>query len=248
MSNTSTVEWDNRSHNRNYNLYTEEYFGGSDAFIYIDGKRDNSIAHIQFSVQEQHKPIYGYGSRTFDDLAVGNRIVVGAMRIPVRNTENQTDFNSSYSYRQDEVIPRITVPEWVYSYKPEPKFNAPKSANEEVDRFSVVAKVQDALGLKPTGFIDNKTRRAISMYRKSNGMMMDMLIDNDILTRLKVDDYRYKSARKAWMYTDPELKEGLKVIERDIDLTYVAGNEKSVLVKTSDGVTGYVDAGAVSKV
>ena len=248
MSSPSSVVWDNRSHNRNYNLYTEEYFGGSDAFIYIDGQRDNSIAHIQFSIQEQHKPIYGYGSRTFDDLAVGNRIVVGAMRIPVRNTEDQDDFSLNPSYRVDEVIPRVTVPEWVYSYRPELKYNAPKSENEDVNRFSLVAKVQDALGLKPTGFIDNKTRRAISTFRKSNGMLMDMLIDNDILTRLKVDNYRYKSSRKAWLYTDPELKEGLKVVEKGIDLVYVAGDDRSVLVKTNDGVTGYIDTGAVSRV
>ena len=245
MSNPSTVKWDNRSNNRNYNLYTEEYFGGSDAFIYIDGERDNSISHIQFSIQEQHKPIYGYGSRTFDDLAVGTRIVVGAMRIPVRNTESQTDFTSNSSYRIEDIIPRVTVPEWVYNYRPDLKDNVPKSENEEAGRFSLIAKVQDALGLRPTGFIDNRTRRAISMFRKTNGMMMDMLIDNDILTRLKLDNYNYKSARKAWLYTDPKLEEGLKVIEKGVNLVYVAGDDRSVLVKADDGVTGYIDTGAV---
>lgn len=247
MSSPSTIKWDNRSNNRDYNLYTEEYFGGSDAFIYIDGERDNTISHIQFSIQEQHKPIYGYGSRTFDDLAVGTRIVVGAMRVPVKNPSKPTDFTSNSSYRREEIVPRVIVPKWVYSYNPDVKSNKPQSENEVDGRTSIVSKVQEALGLKPTGFIDNRTRKAVSQFRKANEMVMDMLIDNELLTKLKVDNYGYKSSRKAWIYSDPNLKEGMKVIEKGVDLICVAKGDRSALVKTDDGVTGYIDVGAVSR-
>ena len=108
-----TIKYDNKSKNRDFNLFVEEYFGGSDVFIYIDGRREHNISHIQFAIQERHKPIYGYGSRTFDDVAIGDRIVVGAMKVPIKNTNEQ--LLEKHDYAPRSIQQYEYVPDWVYN-------------------------------------------------------------------------------------------------------------------------------------
>lgn len=110
-----------RTHQLDPNLFIEEYYSGSDTKIYIDGVEQTEISQIQFTIQEQLKPFYGYNSRTWDEIAVGNRIVIGTLTMPIKNTqENATlkevwragyewsreqeiiNFNDSESWKKDE--------------------------------------------------------------------------------------------------------------------------------------------------
>lgn len=84
----------------NKNIFIEEFFSGPDVKIYLDGKETREISYLQYSIQEQLKPIYGYASRTFDDVAVGSRIVVGSFQIPLNNYANN-NFNAS-DYTENE--------------------------------------------------------------------------------------------------------------------------------------------------
>lgn len=70
------------------NLFIEEYYSSTDTKIYIEGVEQTEIAYINYSLQEQLKPIYGYASSTFDDVAIGNRIVTGILKTPIKNIEN----------------------------------------------------------------------------------------------------------------------------------------------------------------
>lgn len=70
------------------NLFIEEYYSSTDTKIYIEGVEQTEIAYINYSLQEQLKPIYGYASNTFDDVAIGNRIVTGILKTPIKNIEN----------------------------------------------------------------------------------------------------------------------------------------------------------------
>ena len=79
------IAFNNASKNRDHNIFTEEYYGGADTFIYIDNERYENISALSFEVRETVKPIYSYASRIFDDLAVGTRIVQGVIKIPVKN-------------------------------------------------------------------------------------------------------------------------------------------------------------------
>lgn len=67
------------------NIFLEEYYTGADTKIYIDGLNAEFIASLSYSVQENINPLYGYNSYTFDDIAIGNRIVIGSILIPVTN-------------------------------------------------------------------------------------------------------------------------------------------------------------------
>lgn len=53
------------------------YYSGSDVRVYFGDTWVDEIVEVNFSLQEQVAPIYGYGSYTYDAAARGNRIVVG---------------------------------------------------------------------------------------------------------------------------------------------------------------------------
>jgi hypothetical protein len=71
------------------NLFVEEYYSSTDTKIFMDDVEQSEIAYISYSLREQLKPLYGYASRTFDDIAVGNRIVTGMFKVPIKNPEAQ---------------------------------------------------------------------------------------------------------------------------------------------------------------
>lgn len=57
------------------------YYSGTDIRIYFGDYWVDEIVEIEFSMQEQVAPIYGYASYTFDKVARGNRIVQGSFSI-----------------------------------------------------------------------------------------------------------------------------------------------------------------------
>lgn len=81
---------------REQNLFIEEYYCSTDTRIYIEDLEQTEIAYINYSLQEQLKPLYGYASNTFDDVAVGNRIVTGMLKVPIKNPEAQTDISEIF--------------------------------------------------------------------------------------------------------------------------------------------------------
>lgn len=72
------------------NLFIEEYYSSTDTKIYIDNIEQTEISYISYSLSEQIKPLYGYGSNTFDDVAIGSRIVTGILKTPICNTSLQS--------------------------------------------------------------------------------------------------------------------------------------------------------------
>ena len=241
-----TIKHNNRSQNRDFNIFVEEYFGGSDAFIYVNGKRNHNIAAISFQIAEQHKPIYGYGSRTFDDLAVGSRIVSGAIRIPIKNT-SESDFGDKWgtaTMPELELVP-FSVPDWVYNYTPEKEDNTIVIENENDNTLSVVSLVQEELGLEVNGFIDEATRKSITQYRIDNGMMLGTLIDNELLSGLGIEDYSCYPTERIHLYNSPNKDKSISVLEKDSKLTFIASDDNMVMVRAENGMAGYVNIGDI---
>ena len=77
---------------REYNPFAEEYFTGSDIKLFANGTEIKQISMIQYELQEQLKPIYGYSSYVYDDIAVGSRIITGTFVCPMKNLANNDDF------------------------------------------------------------------------------------------------------------------------------------------------------------
>lgn len=92
---------------REANLYREEYYSSTDTKIYMDNDEQTEIGFIQYEIQEQLKPVYGYNSRTFDDVVIGNRIVTGTFTVPIKNKAKQVFNVESYNGSNANLISGI---------------------------------------------------------------------------------------------------------------------------------------------
>jgi hypothetical protein len=187
--------YNNTAKDREHNIYTEEYFGGSDCFIYIDKTRYENISALQFQVRETVKPIYGYASRIYDDLAVGTRIVQGVIKVPVKNrgsNDKLTDSTNSGSYSLTKQTTSTNVPDWVYKYKPaDDEKGSPNIGYSDDTDSAIVAKVQTALlkqypnsGVQVSGVVDFPTKQAIALYKEDNNLLVNSKLDNELTNRL----------------------------------------------------------------
>ena len=79
-----------------YTRFRSEYFTGADIRIYFGDIWVDEITNLQFTLQEQVAPIFGYASYTWDKVARGNRFVQGSFTI-----------NFKESYYLHSVLSRI---------------------------------------------------------------------------------------------------------------------------------------------
>ena len=79
------------------NLFMEEYYSSTDTQIYFINKgkvkKQSQIGYIAYNIQEQVKPLYGYASRTWDDVAIGTRVVTGQFTMPIKNPDENSRLN-----------------------------------------------------------------------------------------------------------------------------------------------------------
>lgn len=68
------------SANNRDSLYTR-YFSSIDADIYFGDRFIDEVTSISWQLQQNTMPIFGYNSSTFDDIAIGNRIISGQFSI-----------------------------------------------------------------------------------------------------------------------------------------------------------------------
>lgn len=61
--------------------YGYDYFSGANIYVNINGVPALEVAGISYQVQDSTAPIYGYSSRIFDAVALGQKIVRGTLII-----------------------------------------------------------------------------------------------------------------------------------------------------------------------
>jgi hypothetical protein len=61
----------------NSSFFGYSYFSGANCFVKLNGMPALEMAGISYQVQESTQPIYGYSSRIFDAVAMGQKIVRG---------------------------------------------------------------------------------------------------------------------------------------------------------------------------
>lgn len=69
-----------------YQVFPEEFFSGSDVTIYFGDLYVDTITGIEFTLQEQLRPIFGYADYTYSDISRGQRIVQGTFRIAFKES------------------------------------------------------------------------------------------------------------------------------------------------------------------
>lgn len=61
--------------------YLKRYYSSIDAQIYFGNYYVEDVSDIQWTVQQKNLPIYGFNSYTFDEIAIGSRIINGQFSI-----------------------------------------------------------------------------------------------------------------------------------------------------------------------
>lgn len=64
-----------------YQLFPEEYFTAADCAIYFNDVWMDELTGLSFTLSENVKPHFSYGSKTWDYVSRGNRLVSGEFRI-----------------------------------------------------------------------------------------------------------------------------------------------------------------------
>lgn len=62
-------------------IYDLDYFTGSQMFLYIGDVWVDEITSLEYVIQQQKIPLYGYASQLFDDTAAGRVLVQGSFTI-----------------------------------------------------------------------------------------------------------------------------------------------------------------------
>ena len=193
------VKYLSKINTREYNTFTEEYFAGADMTLTMNGKVLVNVASLQYTLQEQQKPIYSYASRIFNDISIGNRIVVGTIKIPISNTGVISSLDIS-SVKPVPVVDPVD-PTWILNttsssatkstnsllYYGTDSIDATKdnvnaintfvepSAPSNVTISDDVKKIQAKLiilkyNVDVTGFYDTKTINAVKDYQSKNSL------------------------------------------------------------------------------
>lgn len=258
------IAFNNASKNRDHNIFTEEFYGGADTFIYINDERYENISGLSYEIRETVKPIYGYSSRIFDDLAVGTRIVQGVIKVPVKNRGEidrlTDDSNSGYNELVNEGT--INVPDWVYKYNPLTSTetavanNNIKYDNSNTNR-ARIADVQTALiktksapdNLVVNGVLDFNTKYAIANYKKDNQLTVNTKCDLELENRLlySTDNIGYAKKECNLRYSPSDDSESFyKVPAKSRLVAQDYADNDWILVQIDEGMKGYIKKGEIS--
>lgn len=262
-----THKWIPRIEPREKNLFVEEYYSSTDVQIKMEGEEQFEIGYIQYSLQEQLKPLYGYASRTFDDVAIGNRIVTGMFTVPIKNPEGQTTLDEILrtqedtwtgddSYNDDQSNLQDAI-DWISGgsggYKPPSPNATPEEPNPYdyggvSDEDLTYSEKLEALGF---GYGDNTLTtyalmEQVHQFQKANGMEVG---DLNEATKNKIDEMFANSGQETMtlpvgtkIYEGPSTGHDVVTVltEQTVVTVIDEYGDGWVEVMLPDGTEGYV--------
>ena len=241
---------------RQENLFLEEYYSGTDTKVYINNKEQTEISYISFSMNEQLKPIYGYASRTFDDMAVGNRIVTGILKIPIKNPENQDTYETVIETPLSTVeeIENINKTEQDKINKVEWITNTTTETNNYTNNniFEYQNKLLN-LGYTPTnsGLLDVDTRNAIRKFQLDNELKTTDYFDNDTMaeidTKIKMSNTPIRITNsEAKVYTGLSVASGVVyTLMKGEKFYYINNLGVFTQIRTLNGKDGFIETSRI---
>ena len=245
------------------NLFIEEYYSNTDTKIYADGVEQTEISYINYSLQEQLKPIYGYASHTFDDIAIGNRIVTGILKTPIKNIDiNDTPDdiaaranNSNHNYIAPDILDynnheqaKVDNTEWIGSTI-DPNTGKHPLYEEDDETYEYRNKLMSLGYNVDTNSTHEQLIQAIKNFQRDNGIFEDG--DLNYTTKETIDE-ELKKANKditvtlpkgTVIYSTPNTLSGvLNTYVNEIDAIVLDTFEGDwVFVMTFDGIEGFVN-------
>ena len=248
-----------RIQQREENLFLEEYYSGTDTKVYLNNKQQSEISYISFSLNEQLKPIYGYASRTFDDMSVGNRIVTGIFKMPIKNPEEQDSYETVVEPSTLEEINTKNQLEENKKDNTEWINNTDNNTNTSYTNDNVF-EYQNKLkqlgyNASDSGTYDDQTRAAIKQFQRDNNIQsVSGTLNNDTMaeidTQLEVQNVpRKKVEQKTNVYAGLTTASGIVYTLQPNEEFYLI-QDLGVFsqIRTIDGKDGYVESSKIVEV
>ena len=247
-----------RIQQREENLFLEEYYSGTDTKVYLDGNEQTEISYISFSLNEQLKPIYGYASRTFDDMSVGNRIVTGVFKMPIKNPEEQDSYETVVSPSTLEEINNKNEAEETKKNNTEWIKNTDTNSNNSYTNDNVF-EYQNKLkqlgyNTSDSGTLDDQTRAAIKKFQADNKLSTTGKFDNDTMTtidsEIEMQNVPKKTVeQKTNMYAGLTTASGIVYTLQPNEEFYLIQNlGEFSQIRTIDGKDGYIESSKIVEV
>ena len=253
MATSLTHKYIPRIEQTEQNLFIEEYYSSTDTKIYIDDIEQTEISYINYSLQEQLKPIYGYASRTFDDVAIGNRIVTGTLKVPIKNPEAQTPMTSiierskkstleDYNENQQTLMDAI---DWIT--------NGNKNSTDDIVFIEDDSTFEYRTKLINLGYnLDYNSsssvlEQQIKKFQQDNGLDVSGTLTtstkdkiDEALSKSKIPTMRLPIGTK--IYLKPAFSSESEAITEEQDV-YILDeyNNGWIYIMTKDGVEGYIN-------
>lgn len=140
---------------KDYSIYPTEYFSGSDVYIFFNNKMIDQIVSLQFNLNENIVPIYGYASYTYDAVARGTRIVQGSFRINF--VENMYLYTLMEDISEEEFNPKTLKSSLANNLTAETITHAIKNGN--------LAKIKDEIDINEDRIWGSEETTPINKYR-----------------------------------------------------------------------------------
>lgn len=246
---------------REENLFLEEYYSGTDTKIYINDNEQKEISYISYSVQEQLKPIYGYSSRTFDDVSVGNRIVTGVLKMPIRNPEEQASYDAVIgdaldtleeieNNNQQQENNKNQV-EWINNLSNDTGSTSGYTNNQIFEYQNKLIKL--GYNASTSGTIDSQTRAAIKQFQQDNKLTQSNYFSNDTMVEIDAN-IELLDTLKGTVNATTNVYYGLSTA-MGIVTTLKAGEEFYIIndlkngftqIRTIDNKDGYIETDRIA--
>lgn len=245
---------------REENLFLEEYYSGTDVKVMLDGNEQSEISYIQYSVNEQLKPIYGYSSRTFDDVAVGSRIVTGVLKMPIKNPEGQASYDTvigDYLTTLEKIDNKNQLEQKKkdntdYTNNVSSKANSKQySSNEKFEYQNKLISL--GYTASTSGAEDTVTRAAIIKYQKDNLLRQKGYFDLDTMTDIDLK-IELKDTEKATTNSDTNVYYGVSA-NTGVAAKLKSGEEFYLIqrltndftqIRTINGKDGFIETSRIS--
>lgn len=244
-----------RTNQREENYFLEEYYSSTDTKIYIDDEEQTEIGYINYSLQEQLKPVYGYASRTFDDVAIGNRIVTGMIKIPIKNIAKQSTYeevvevskgNTIDEYNKGEEDIKDTI-DWITGQGESPDISFSDTGIDQTQEDYEYSTKLRQIGYN-TQWNDGDLKSLIKFFQKENEL--DETGEFNTETKNKIDELLMLENLETIIipvgtkiYTLPSVDaDGIPVSEETEVYVLDRGYEGGwIYVTTKNGMEGYIN-------
>lgn len=252
-----------RIQQREENLFLEEYYSGTDTKVFLNNNEQSEISYISFSLNEQLKPIYGYASRTFDDMAVGTRIVTGIFKMPIKNPEDQSSYETVVLGTDVSTLEEIEEKnQSEENIKNNTEWITNNTSNSDTTTYTddTVFEYQNKLkqlgyDVSSSGIYDAQTITAIKKYQTDNNFLeITGRLDNNTMgsidSRIATDGMPIRTvAQKTNVYTGLTTASGVVyTLQPDEEFYLIQDLGVFSQIRTIDGKDGYIETSKIVEV